>query len=192
MKRLILTGALLLGGVLNAHADTQTYFFRDVLKPQGQVRGSDVRRADGVACGGSYDLDIPADNIPAFKRCMLSHGWKFDHIVTTRSPAPHQTGVYNYYDASSRGRGDAEEQAATLQCDGGNADNIATPAFKACMRAQGWHLGSFQPYAPHNSYEDEQDKRNEDASNDAERRADDQRQSDQWIDDLKNSQQQQQ
>jgi hypothetical protein len=86
MKRSMIAALFLAGSVLAARADTTTYVFKDVVKPYGQDRSGAVRQADGRACGVSGDLDLPK-NIPAFKKCMLAHGWRFDHIERDRSPA---------------------------------------------------------------------------------------------------------
>ena len=88
--------------------------------------------------------------------------------------------IYTYNDITrSKGhaRSSDEEQAATAACDGGDTRNIGTSAFNACMRSHGW---SFAHYTPKTN-DDDQDRRNEDASNDAERQRDDQMRNDDFI-----------
>ena len=153
MKHGIVVSVMLLAGVVNAQADTQTYMFKDVLRPQGHERSAAVRHADGRACGVSANLDMP-NNLPAFERCMAARGWRFDHVATTPSPSERPVsvpgglnGVYTYNDAApGPARGESEEQAATLVCDGGVSPRIGAASFNACMAARGWRLAAFEPH----------------------------------------------
>jgi len=61
--------------------------------------------------------------------------------------AQNGAGTYTYTDVlkpHGHARGEAEEQAATLICDGGDSYYIGLPAFNACMRARGWRLTGFE------------------------------------------------
>jgi hypothetical protein len=81
MKCLGLVALLLLGGVLNAHADNDIY--NDISKHR---RGDDALQADTDYC--SQTLGAPQNGTPtsrAFKGCMLSRGWRFSHTVRERS-----------------------------------------------------------------------------------------------------------
>ena len=87
MKRLRLIAMLLLGGVLNAHADNDIYNNR--LK---QPRGDDALHADTAMC--DQQLGAPQNGTPtsrAYKGCMLARGWRFSHTVRERST---QNGMY--------------------------------------------------------------------------------------------------
>jgi hypothetical protein len=134
-----------------AQGPTQTYVFADALRPHGKARSQAAKIADGRVCGASADNDLPA-NIPAFQRCMATHGWKLDHVATTAAPEPYvrpgSVGVWTYDDArlpQGRARGEAQEQADTRACDGGDADAIGSAAFRSCMNRHGWRLASFDP-----------------------------------------------
>ena len=81
MKRLGLIAVLLLGGVLNAHADNDIY--NNTLK---QARGDDALQADTAMCDAQFGA--PQNGTPtsrAYKRCMLGHGWRFSHTVRERA-----------------------------------------------------------------------------------------------------------
>jgi hypothetical protein len=80
MKRLSLVAMLLLGGVLNAHADNDVY--NNTLK---QARGNDTLQVDTNDC--SQMLGAPQNGTTTsreYKSCMLSHGWRFSHTVRER------------------------------------------------------------------------------------------------------------
>lgn len=54
-------------------------------------------------------------------------------------------GTYVYDDAApGPERSEAEEQAATLACDGGVSARVGTPAFNACMKQRDWVFSNFQ------------------------------------------------
>jgi hypothetical protein len=81
MKRLSLVTLLLLGGVLNAHADNDVY--TNISK---QRRGDDALQVDTSSC--SQALGAPQDGTPtpkAYKSCMLAHGWRYSHTVREHS-----------------------------------------------------------------------------------------------------------
>jgi|SRR5579872_5220201 hypothetical protein len=77
MKRTILATAILLGSVLGAHADRDIWSSTD-----GHPRGDVVLNGDISAC--AMTLGAPQNGVPTsreFKRCMLSHGWRFRYTV---------------------------------------------------------------------------------------------------------------
>jgi hypothetical protein len=90
MKRLAMVTALLLGGVLGAHADNDVY--NDVAK---HARGDDVLHADTAYCAQRFGA--PQNGAPTsrqFKRCMLGRGWKFDHTTIEHTyPDPDNPGL---------------------------------------------------------------------------------------------------
>jgi hypothetical protein len=89
MKRTLIAGLALVAATAPTLADVQisTYHFRDVIKPHGQARSLDEQHAAAHACGASETLVLPK-NIPAYKKCMLRYGWRFDHIVVIRAASP--------------------------------------------------------------------------------------------------------
>ena len=80
MKRLILIALLLAGSAMSAHADNDVY--NNILK---QRRGDDALHADGAVCDA--EVGAPQNGTVtsrAYKRCMLSHGWRFGHTIRER------------------------------------------------------------------------------------------------------------
>jgi hypothetical protein len=80
MKRLILVTLLLLGSALSARADNDVY---NIAK---HPRGDDALQADTLYC--SQLLGAPQSGTPtskAYKRCMLSRGWRFGHTERDHS-----------------------------------------------------------------------------------------------------------
>jgi hypothetical protein len=81
MKRLGLIALLLLGGVLNAHADNDIY--NNTLK---QARGDDALQADSATCDAQFGAPQNGTATSrSYKRCMLRRGWRFSHTVRERS-----------------------------------------------------------------------------------------------------------
>ena len=82
MKRAAIVALLLMGGVLNAHADN------DVWNPTTKYARSDAElHAASAACAQIYGApDNGTETSRQFKRCMLGHGWRFSHTVRERSP----------------------------------------------------------------------------------------------------------
>jgi hypothetical protein len=81
MKRLALVTLLLLGGALNAHADTDIY--TNTMK---HARGYDELQVDTEYC--TQLLGEPQNGVPTprpYKRCMLGHGWRYSHTVRERA-----------------------------------------------------------------------------------------------------------
>jgi hypothetical protein len=79
MKRTIIAAILVIAGVPAAHAqDTTTYTFKDVLKPDGQMRHGAAERVDVLACGASRRFRI--GDTRALEKCMLARGWAVDQI----------------------------------------------------------------------------------------------------------------
>jgi hypothetical protein len=75
MKRTIITAALLLGTMLAAHADTT--FWDNVTK---QPRSDSQLGADTHYCSMQVGVDpLGVATPPAFKKCMLSRGWRYSH-----------------------------------------------------------------------------------------------------------------
>ena len=73
MRRLALVTLLLLGGALNAHADSDVY--DNITK---QPRGDETLQADTNYC--SQTLGAPQNVRPtpaAYKHCMLTRGWRY-------------------------------------------------------------------------------------------------------------------
>jgi hypothetical protein len=92
-------------------AAATTLVFKDALRPHGRDRSAAVRHADGRACGASAELVTPT-NIPAFKQCMASHGWRFAYAYQTPASSAPQ----------SQSQSDSDAQAALNQS---NADETS-------------------------------------------------------------------
>jgi hypothetical protein len=80
MKRLVVIALLLSGSAMSAHADNDIY--NNILK---QRRGDDALHADGAICDAQFGTPQNGQvTSRAYKRCMLSHGWRFSHTVRER------------------------------------------------------------------------------------------------------------
>jgi len=81
MKRLVLIALLLSGSVMSAHADNDIY--NNILK---QRRCDDALQADGAICDAQFSAPQNGQvTSRAYKRCMLSHGWRFSHTIRERA-----------------------------------------------------------------------------------------------------------
>ena len=88
MTRVVLATAVLLGSVLGAQADTDTWV--NIAK---YPRGDDAVQADARYCEQQVGRDINGKPTPPkFKRCMLGRGWRFDHSTYQRV-APERTWI---------------------------------------------------------------------------------------------------
>jgi hypothetical protein len=94
-RSFLMFAALLAGGVIaasafadNARADDDTWVFVDALKPNGHVRGVTQRRKDMLACGATSRFTVYVSDLNSFQSCMTERGWKLDHIVRAKHPAP--------------------------------------------------------------------------------------------------------
>jgi hypothetical protein len=92
IKRLGVIALLLLGGVLNAHADNDIY--NNTLK---LARGDDALHADTAICDQQFGAPRNGTPTQAYKRCMLGRGWRFGHTVRERAarkyPDPDNPGL---------------------------------------------------------------------------------------------------
>jgi hypothetical protein len=81
MKRTALVILLLLGGAAAAHADNDIY--NNILK---QPRGDDALNADTAMCDAQFGTQQNGTvTSRQYKRCMLSHGWRFSHTIRERA-----------------------------------------------------------------------------------------------------------
>jgi hypothetical protein len=81
MKRLGLVMLLLLGGALDAHADSDVY--NNTTK---HPRGDDALQTDTNYC--SQMLGAPQNGTVTsrqYKSCMLARGWRYSHSVRERA-----------------------------------------------------------------------------------------------------------
>ena len=124
-----------------AHANTGAVF-RDVLKPNGHVRTSREKLADGVACGTSagahHTLQV---TMPVFEKCMRGKGWAFDHYVPDPSSRPRRGSVESYTDthgdSSGKPRGTAALHADERVCKA-QTRSTASARVNQCLAAHGW------------------------------------------------------
>jgi hypothetical protein len=92
MKRTALVILLMLGGAAAVHADNDIY--KNSLK---QPRGDDALHAGAAICDAQ--LGAPPNGTVTsrtYKRCMLSHGWRFSHTIRERDdryPDPDNPGM---------------------------------------------------------------------------------------------------
>jgi hypothetical protein len=93
MKKLILVGAVLLGAlspglVSSASASTHgesTYY--DTIRPHGHARSDSIYNAAVNACySSSGESRIAVHDTPAFKKCMLSRGYRFEFTKVVQDP----------------------------------------------------------------------------------------------------------
>src|ERR1700753_1259648 len=77
MKRALLIAALLLAGVASAHADHFETTYHDLIRPHGKPRSDAIFNADINACNGQIGQDPTLADTPAFRQCMLKHGYRF-------------------------------------------------------------------------------------------------------------------
>jgi hypothetical protein len=154
MKRTLLIAALLLAGVAGAHADHFEASYHDLIRPHGKPRSDAVFNADINACDSQTGQDPTLADTPAFRRCMLKRGYRFQsQRLVGVEPAPPlppagSVGTFTYNDMRGRSGAagsEAGEQAATRACDGGVADRIGTKTFDGCMNAHGWRFAGFSP-----------------------------------------------
>jgi hypothetical protein len=83
MKRIALVAALLLGGVTAAQADSDVY--NNTWKVE---RGDFELHADTAACDQQYGAPQNGTvTSRAYRRCMLTRGWRFAHTVREKREA---------------------------------------------------------------------------------------------------------
>ena len=123
----------------DADAAGTTLVFKDALRPHGRVRGDTARLADSRACGVNADLDAPSD-IPAFKKCMASRGWRFTSAYRTPASASQSQSESDAQDALNQSNADDSERRmdddirhddemnATIAADNAQAANDASNA----------------------------------------------------------------
>ncbi|MBV9246430.1 MAG: hypothetical protein JO366_16650, partial [Methylobacteriaceae bacterium] len=160
MKRATIITAALVATMASAHAGQFVMNYRDLVRPHGRPRSDSIFQAAVEACYARTGADRTLADTPAFKRCMLTRGYRWQSTQLASSPASPEpplasgkppVGTYTYYDARmprGRERNEAEEQAATRACDAGDPDRIGTGAFNSCMRTHGWRFASFAPNPP--------------------------------------------
>jgi hypothetical protein len=76
MKRIIITTALLLGTVLSAQARPVAKYY-DLIRPNGHMRSDAVHQADLGFCYAQTGQSRFSPDGPAFKKCMLTRGYRF-------------------------------------------------------------------------------------------------------------------
>jgi hypothetical protein len=75
MKRLVLIALMLSAGSIRAHADNDIY--------NGQ---NDALHADAGVCDAQFGAPQNGTvTLRQYKRCMLSHGWRFSHTIRERA-----------------------------------------------------------------------------------------------------------
>jgi hypothetical protein len=91
MKRAIVIGMLLLTGVGAAHADYYETTYRDNIRPHGKPRSDAIYQANLNVCYAQSREDRTQPDTPAFKQCMLAHGYSYfsmrDVKTTPAQPA---------------------------------------------------------------------------------------------------------
>jgi hypothetical protein len=190
MKLVVLSGALIMAGVLNASADT--YVFKDVQRPHGRDRSMAAKDADAKRCGWLPDGRV-LKSADGMQQCMLSHGWAVSQYIP--GPGKPPEGV-QFTDLSRSGkRGDAAVRADSNRCDPNNRLSATSLAFRQCMLKRGWSFYAYVPPAAQPAADDdsgalaEQNATDSAAREDEQRRDDEQRQNDQATQDMINSQQ---
>lgn len=89
MIRPVLVATLILAGGVAAQADMSHY--TNMLK---QPRSNDVLHADARACDWQVGRDVNGvPTTPAYKRCMRSHGWRYDYTPVEKTWIDPDTGL---------------------------------------------------------------------------------------------------
>src|SRR4249919_657663 len=89
MKRMVLVTILLLGGALNAQADTSTY--NNICKEQ---RGDYELQIDAQYCDQRLGPVMNGANTSArYKKCMLSRGWRYERTNREHTWIDPETGL---------------------------------------------------------------------------------------------------
>jgi hypothetical protein len=92
MKRTASATLVLLGGAAAARADNDIY--DNTLM---QSRGDDALHTDTAMCDAQFGApQNGAATSRAYRRCMLSHGWRFSHTIRERDdryPDPDNPGM---------------------------------------------------------------------------------------------------
>lgn len=94
MKRLIITGALLLGTVLSAHADQLIVRWYDTIRPHGHKRADAIGEAAVDLCNGTVGVQYTSVSA-AFKACMRRQGYRFVSARMSRTRGNDGVTVYN-------------------------------------------------------------------------------------------------
>jgi len=170
MKRFIIASVLILGGVLNAAADT--YVFKDTQKPNGHDRSMAVKSADARTCGWTPDGRILTSE-QTMERCMRSHGWAVSQYIP--DPSGTDDNSVQFTDLRQGGkRGDGELHADGLKCDPKGVLSPTSRAYEQCMLGHGWRFYAYHAPTSSNTADDaEQSRINQQNSDDTSRRIDD-------------------
>jgi hypothetical protein len=98
MKRAIVVSIMLLAGVVGAHADYYETTYRDLIRPHGKPRSDAVYQANLDVCFGQTHENRTLPDTPAFKKCMLVHGYRFFAMrdVKTTPDGAHAPSVPDY------------------------------------------------------------------------------------------------
>lgn len=145
--KLIIPTTLLLISVVSAHATTDVYFFKDVMKPGGHARSKALKQVDIAACSPTGNVYV--GGILAFEKCMKEKGWALDRIgPDPKASVPRGTTiVYDDINATTgKPRGDAVIHADKRSC--GRTGAEQSEKFKQCMLQHGWRLAYIQHGAP--------------------------------------------
>jgi hypothetical protein len=77
MKRAIIVCMLLLAGVAAAHADYYEQTYHDIVRPHGKPQSDAIYQANLDICYAQTHEDRTRFDTPAFKQCMLVHGYRY-------------------------------------------------------------------------------------------------------------------
>lgn len=141
MKRAIIVSIMLLAGVVGAHADYYETTYRDLIRPHGKPRSDAVYQANLDVCFGQTHENRTLPDTPAFKKCMLVHGYRFFAMrdVKTTPDRAQALSVPDYAGPSisiSIGGGDAADDGGAAQRAGQAADEASRDAQAANANAQ--------------------------------------------------------
>ena len=85
MKRTVIAAVLLLGTMVGTQAGRiDTY--EDVIRPNGHKRSEAVLKADVDACYRQTGANPYRHAMPAFKKCMLAHGYRWLSVRNLPEP----------------------------------------------------------------------------------------------------------
>jgi hypothetical protein len=87
LERSLVICAVLLCGIVVAHADHSNDTYYDLVRPNGQPRSDAVFQADLNFCYRQTGASRYSQDTPALKQCMLGRQWQWQSVRIAPSPS---------------------------------------------------------------------------------------------------------